>query len=132
MHVLLTQLEIAKEFILVYFIKNLAKCFNFFVLRMIESNESDNKENIEINKTKILDQPIENAATNNALEFTFSENPSLERLRSIQSKFIKDRNWSQFQTPRNLLLALVNEVGELAEIFQWKGTTKLFYKLKIN
>ncbi len=121
-HVLLTQFEIAKEFILVYFIKNLVKYFNFVVLGMIESNESDNKENIEINKTKIPDQPVENVATNNALEFTFSENPSLERLRSIQSKFIKDRNWSQFQTPRNLLLALVNEVGELAEIFQWKGT----------
>ena len=92
---------------------------------MIELNESD-KENIETNKTKVLDQPVEHASTNIGLEFTFSENPSLERLRSIQSKFIKERNWSQFQTPRNLLLALVNEVGELAEIFQWKGTQKFF------
>ena len=28
---------------------------------------------------------------------------------------------SQFHQPRNLLLALVGEVGELSEIFQWKG-----------
>ncbi len=27
----------------------------------------------------------------------------------------------KFHTPRNLVLALVGEVGELAEIFQWKG-----------
>ncbi len=26
----------------------------------------------------------------------------------------------QFHTPRNLLLALVGEVGELAELFQWR------------
>ena len=53
--------------------------------------------------------------------FKFSEEPTLEKLRSIQSQFVKERNWEQFQTPRNLLLALVNEVGELAELFQWKG-----------
>ena len=27
----------------------------------------------------------------------------------------------QYHKPRNLLMALVGEVGELAEIFQWKG-----------
>lgn len=27
----------------------------------------------------------------------------------------------QFHSPRNLLLALVGEVGELSECFQWKG-----------
>lgn len=55
-------------------------------------------------------------------EFKFSEEPSLERLRSVQTQFVVERNWQQFQTPRNLLLALVGEVGELAEIFQWKGS----------
>lgn len=56
------------------------------------------------------------------IEFKFSEEPSLERLRSVQTQFVVERNWQQFQTPRNLLLALVGEVGELAEIFQWKGS----------
>ena len=32
-----------------------------------------------------------------------------------------ERNWTQFHTPRNLVLALVGEVGELAELFQWRG-----------
>ena len=57
-------------------------------------------------------------------DFKFSEKPTLEELRSIQSKFVTDRNWKQFQAPRNLLLAMVAEVGELAEIFQWKGECK--------
>ncbi|KAL4223542.1 dCTP pyrophosphatase 1 [Mactra antiquata] len=57
-------------------------------------------------------------------EFKFSENPSLEAIRKLQAKFAADRNWDQYHTPRNLLLALVGEVGELAEIFQWKGEVK--------
>ncbi|KAG6785283.1 hypothetical protein POTOM_011013 [Populus tomentosa] len=35
--------------------------------------------------------------------------------------FAKERDWDQFHSPRNLLLAMVGEVGELSEIFQWKG-----------
>eukprot|EP00105_Crassostrea_gigas_P025647 XP_011446282.1 PREDICTED: dCTP pyrophosphatase 1-like [Crassostrea gigas] len=54
-------------------------------------------------------------------EFRFSEDPSLEKIREMQAVFCRERNWDQFHTPRNVLLALVGEVGELAEIFQWKG-----------
>lgn len=38
------------------------------------------------------------------------------RLRS----FSEERDWEQYHTPRNLTLALVGEVGELAELFQWR------------
>ncbi|OQR72587.1 hypothetical protein BIW11_10291, partial [Tropilaelaps mercedesae] len=41
--------------------------------------------------------------------------------RKIQNEFCSERNWNQYHTPRNLMLALVGEIGELAEIFQWKG-----------
>ncbi|TFZ00670.1 nucleotide pyrophosphohydrolase [Ramlibacter henchirensis] len=34
-------------------------------------------------------------------------------------RFAKERDWDQFHSPKNLILALVGEVGELAEIFQW-------------
>ncbi len=37
------------------------------------------------------------------------------------SKFVKDREWEQYHTPKNVLLALCGECGELCEIFQWKG-----------
>lgn len=33
--------------------------------------------------------------------------------------FARERDWEPFHTPRNLVLALTGEVGELAEIFQW-------------
>ena len=52
--------------------------------------------------------------------FRFSE-LSLEEVRSIHRSFSAERDWEQFHTPRNLLLALVGEVGELSEILQWKG-----------
>ncbi|KAL8104578.1 hypothetical protein AgCh_028697 [Apium graveolens] len=46
---------------------------------------------------------------------------SLEDLKKKMADFAKERDWDQFHSPRNLLLALVGEVGELSEIFQWKG-----------
>ncbi|KAK6937874.1 NTP pyrophosphohydrolase MazG, putative catalytic core [Dillenia turbinata] len=46
---------------------------------------------------------------------------TLELLKQKMADFTKERNWERFHSPRNLLLALVGEVGELSEIFQWKG-----------
>lgn len=34
-------------------------------------------------------------------------------------KFATDRDWEQFHSPKNLVMALTGEVGELTEIFQW-------------
>lgn len=53
--------------------------------------------------------------------FTFSPEPSIELIRSLQAQFTDERDWNQFHQPRNLLLALVGEVGEVSELFQWKG-----------
>ena len=33
--------------------------------------------------------------------------------------FARDRDWAQFHSPKNLVMALTGEVGELAELFQW-------------
>lgn len=38
-----------------------------------------------------------------------------ERMRA----FTRARDWEQFHDPKSLILALVGEVGELAELFQW-------------
>ncbi|KAK9671388.1 hypothetical protein RND81_12G026700 [Saponaria officinalis] len=46
---------------------------------------------------------------------------NLDELKAKMANFAKERDWDQFHSPRNLLLALVGEVGELSEIFQWKG-----------
>ena len=43
----------------------------------------------------------------------------LEALRDRMRTFSQDRDWGQFHDPKSVLLALVGEVGELAELFQW-------------
>lgn len=40
-------------------------------------------------------------------------------------KFAEDRDWDQFHSVKNLLLALVGEVGELTEIFQWLESSSI-------
>jgi NTP pyrophosphatase (non-canonical NTP hydrolase) len=34
-------------------------------------------------------------------------------------QFTADRDWGSFHDPKSVILALVGEVGELAELFQW-------------
>ena len=51
----------------------------------------------------------------------FEASTTLEQLRRLQESWVIERNWTQYHTPRNLVLALVGEVGELAELFQWRG-----------
>ncbi|QIM71280.1 nucleotide pyrophosphohydrolase [Bordetella trematum] len=40
-------------------------------------------------------------------------------LSSELEKFAAEREWVQFHSPKNLVMALTGEVGELTEIFQW-------------
>lgn len=55
----------------------------------------------------------------------FDPSITLEQIRAAQHKFIDDRDWHRYHTPRNLLLAMVGEVGELSELFQWRGEVKV-------
>lgn len=43
----------------------------------------------------------------------------LEHLARYVEDFAERRDWTQFHSPRNLTLALVGEVGELAAELQW-------------
>jgi dCTP diphosphatase len=38
--------------------------------------------------------------------------------RALES-FATERDWAQFHSPKNLVMALTGEVGELNELFQW-------------
>jgi dCTP diphosphatase len=49
----------------------------------------------------------------------------ISQLQSEIDQFAKERNWEQFHTLKNLILALVGEVGELAEIVQWKTDVEI-------
>src|SRR5262245_29069556 len=48
-----------------------------------------------------------------------SEEDRFDDLIESIREFVRERDWEQFHSPKNLILALVGEVGELAEIFQW-------------
>jgi dCTP diphosphatase len=47
----------------------------------------------------------------------------LDELRRQFREFVDERDWRQFHDPKSLILALVGEVGELAELFQWLPAT---------
>jgi NTP pyrophosphatase (non-canonical NTP hydrolase) len=44
---------------------------------------------------------------------------SLERLNQRLLAFAQARDWEQFHSPKNLVMALAGECGELLEHFQW-------------
>lgn len=44
---------------------------------------------------------------------------NLTGLNEVVAQFAREREWDQFHSPKNLAMALTNEVGELIEIFQW-------------
>ncbi len=43
----------------------------------------------------------------------------LAALRAGMRAFVEERDWARFHDPKSVLLALVGEVGELAELVQW-------------
>jgi NTP pyrophosphatase (non-canonical NTP hydrolase) len=56
------------------------------------------------------------------LEIKLSEGvmSNLNDIKKEIVEFIKERNWEQFYTPKNLAIAIGAEAGELLECFQWK------------
>jgi len=44
---------------------------------------------------------------------------NLDALRSALRAFAAEREWDQFHSPKNLSMALIVEVAELVEHFQW-------------
>jgi dCTP diphosphatase len=44
---------------------------------------------------------------------------ALQDLRCRLQRFVDERDWDQFHTPKNLAMALIAEAAELVEHFQW-------------
>ena len=55
---------------------------------------------------------------------------SLNELMALVRGFADNRDWNQFHTPRNLVLALAGEVGELAASLQWVSDSEVSEWLK--
>jgi NTP pyrophosphatase (non-canonical NTP hydrolase) len=45
--------------------------------------------------------------------------PEIAALQQAIRDFVAERDWEQFHNPKNLVMALTAEVGELVELFQW-------------
>src|SRR5436190_19506388 len=46
-------------------------------------------------------------------------NTTLAELRDIVRRFVDERDWKQFHSPKNLSMSLAIEAAELMEHFQW-------------
>lgn len=55
-------------------------------------------------------------------------NPYQEQIK----KFCEERNWNQFFDPKDLLLGIVEEVGELRNIVKWLKSREEMNKALIN
>jgi NTP pyrophosphatase (non-canonical NTP hydrolase) len=44
----------------------------------------------------------------------------LEEIKTRLREFAEERNWQKFHTPRNLVVALASEAGELLAEFRWQ------------
>ena len=47
------------------------------------------------------------------------EQTTVSELKETVEQFVRERNWQQFHTPKNISMALAVEVAELVEHFQW-------------
>ena len=43
----------------------------------------------------------------------------VDKLQRALAQFARERDWEPFHSPKNLVMALTAEVGELVELFQW-------------
>jgi NTP pyrophosphatase (non-canonical NTP hydrolase) len=47
---------------------------------------------------------------------------TVAELREVISRFVDERDWNQFHSPKNLSMSLAIEAAELMEHFQWIST----------
>mmetsp|Transcript_14608 Transcript_14608/g.21540 ORF Transcript_14608/g.21540 Transcript_14608/m.21540 type:complete len:269 (+) Transcript_14608:1-807(+) len=68
--------------------------------------------------TKTEGQSIQNASEGEGEQLG---DESVDSVVQSITAFATARHWARFHTPRNIVLALVGELGELAELYQWCG-----------
>lgn len=47
------------------------------------------------------------------------ERTTVRALRLMVERFVRERDWEQFHTPKNLSMGMAVEAAELMELFQW-------------
>ena len=52
------------------------------------------------------------------------ENTTLSDAKQAINRFVDERDWLQYHDPKNLVMAMMSEVGELADKFRWISNQK--------
>lgn len=52
-------------------------------------------------------------------DHTSDSETTVAELRALVEEFVAERSWHRFHTPKNLVMSLAIETGELMEHFQW-------------
>ncbi len=47
------------------------------------------------------------------------ERTTVSELKDLVQRFVRQRDWAQFHTPKNLSMGMAVEAAELMELFQW-------------
>lgn len=55
-------------------------------------------------------------------------NPHQEQIK----RFCEERNWSQFHNPKDLLLGIVEEIGEVRNIIKWEQNPEIIQKVLLD
>lgn len=81
------------------------------IAEAIEVGSSDNGRRVTL---RMIDHRI-------WLTERFYSSAEPDRVDEELARFVAERDWGQFHSVRNLFIALVGEVGELAELLQWRS-----------
>ena len=57
---------------------------------------------------------------------------SVQQLKEFVGRFIAERDWNQFHTPKSLSMGIAVEAAELMEKFQWCDNSKSYKEAEIN
>ena len=53
----------------------------------------------------------------------------MNKFQKIIKKFAEDRDWNQFHNPKDLLLGIVEEIGEIRNIVKWEQDINILKKV---
>lgn len=57
---------------------------------------------------------------------------TIESLKNDVKKFIEEREWQQFHSPKNLSMSLASEAAEVMDLFLWCDNTESYEELEKN
>ncbi len=55
---------------------------------------------------------------------------TINDLKAIVKKFVEDREWHQYHSPKNVSMQIANEAAELLELFLWVDSKESFSEVE--